>query len=92
MADNLEVRKVETEVTAIKAVVEAVSAMEKDSQRRVLGYVASLLGVNEADRQAFPRAPMNPGNVRTIPLPAGVNPQAVAESLRSAGVSAQARG
>lgn len=96
MADVPEIQKVEAEVTAIKAVVEAVSKLEKDSQRRVLGYVASLLGVNEADRTRNPHAMQGSvgasGNIKTIPLPPGVNPQAIADSLRSAGVSAQARG
>ena len=76
------VEQIQAETQAIIGVMQQLDKLERDSQRRVMWYVADTLGLNGPPQ---PR-PVNQSAVRAVPLPAGVDAQAAAEAMRGMGV------
>lgn len=76
------VEQIQAETQAIIGVMQQLDKLERDSQRRVMWYVADTLGLNGPPQ---PR-PVNQQAVRTVPLPAGVDAQGAAEAMRGMGV------
>jgi len=77
--------QLQAELTTVSDVLTAMSKLEAESQRRVLWYVADSLGLNNPNAQRAQGQPQAP-NVRTVPLPPGVDPKTAADALRAAGV------